>query len=90
MPSNPYLSIVTLTILAPSAALEYAAASSIAVWAPSPLVLGPVMTPVLDGLVELLIVEHSFLTRLAIDLLWKSFHILVEVVDEDIFALKLL
>lgn len=34
------------------------------------------MTPVLDGLVKLLIVEHSFLTRLAIDLLGKSFHIL--------------
>lgn len=34
------------------------------------------MTPVLDGLVELLIVEHNFLTRLAIDLLGKSFHFL--------------
>lgn len=48
----------------------------LAVWAPSPPVRGPVMTPVLDGLVKLLIVEHSVLTRLAIDLLGKSFHIL--------------
>lgn len=32
------------------------------------------MTTVVDGLVELSIVEYSFLTRLAIDLLWKSFH----------------
>lgn len=53
------------------------------------------MPLVLDCLVELLIVEHSFLTRLAIGLLYlgkaSTFSApLVDLVDEDIFALSLL